>query len=298
MIEVSEGPGQGADAAELRDDGAMILAHTQDVRVYRTPVNLPFVRAECEKVYVDVSDQPYTIGFRLRSLYERAGLSMRELARRAGFKQASSIQRYLEVDYDPPRLDYDLAVKLSGAMAGRGDPPITEAEIISMADLPPSNAQPFAFQPTDRTPAPRRDIPVYGTALGAPTNFSGLAVEQTNLDVGDTVTYFARPAGLAGKDKVYGLFAQGSSMSPRFSDGEGLLVDGQRPPMIGDDVVVYLVAPQGDGQETTAVLLKRLVRRTAEHVELEQFNPALTFKVERERVLRIHRVIPWSELIS
>jgi phage repressor protein C with HTH and peptisase S24 domain len=38
------------------------------------------------------------------------------------------------------------------------------------------------------------------------------------------------------------------------------------------------------------VLVKELVRRGAQYVELKQFNPELTFRVPAERVAAIHRV--------
>jgi phage repressor protein C with HTH and peptisase S24 domain len=39
------------------------------------------------------------------------------------------------------------------------------------------------------------------------------------------------------------------------------------------------------------VLIKRLVRRTGGYVELRQFNPDTTFRVETQRVAKIHRVL-------
>ncbi len=68
---------------------------------------------------------------------------------------------------------------------------------------------------------------------------------------------------------------------------------------IGDDVVVYLRdIDDDDGQRASAVLVKRLIRRTASHVELEQFGPAAKFRIETVKIVRIDRVIPWRELLS
>jgi phage repressor protein C with HTH and peptisase S24 domain len=39
------------------------------------------------------------------------------------------------------------------------------------------------------------------------------------------------------------------------------------------------------------VLIKELVRRTASYIELRQFNPDVTFKIEVERVAKIHKVV-------
>lgn len=90
-------------------------------------------------------------------------------------------------------------------------------------------------------------------------------------------------------------------MWPRYDHGETIIVaDSQyaRPPKIGDDVVVYMRdLEEDDGHRSSGVLVKRLVRRTAEYVELEQFNPAMTFKIASGAVLRIDRVLPFSELL-
>jgi phage repressor protein C with HTH and peptisase S24 domain len=44
-------------------------------------------------------------------------------------------------------------------------------------------------------------------------------------------------------------------------------------------------------ERITAVLIKRLVRRSASFVELRQFNPDTTFRVGSERIAAIHKVI-------
>lgn len=147
-----------------------------------------------------------------------------------------------------------------------------------------------------------RDIPVYGTTLGAPRDFSGEAIEQTMLNTGEAIEHLPRPTVLNGQKGAYGLYVQGSSMAPRFEDGDTVFIQDSRqgrPARIGDDVVVYLVDPTDEGGErAAAVLVKRLVRRNSDVVELEQFTPAVRFKIEAKKVLRIDRVIPWRELLS
>lgn len=84
-------------------------------------------------------------------------------------------------------------------------------------------------------------------------------------------------------------------------DGEVILVDPKGRVKPGEDVVVYLrpTNPEDDdGEAARAVLVKRLIRRTAAYFELEQYSPAKVFRIETEEVLRVDRVIPWSELLS
>src|SRR3546814_12649499 len=77
-----------------------------------------------------------------------------------------------------------------------------------------------------------------------------------------------------------------------------ILIDPKGRVRGGDDVVVYLrpLHPEDDdGERARAVLVKRLIRRTSGYIELEQFQPARTFKLDAAEIVRIARVIPRSE---
>lgn len=160
------------------------------------------------------------------------------------------------------------------------------------AQVPPSNAQPVKFEGASLERA-RPDMPVFGTALGAEIIVEGEAIEQTMLNQGEVVEYRKRPTIANGIERVYGLYVQGSSMYPAHRDGAFLFVQWDAPLRVGDDVVVYL-RPQSeddDGSAARAVLVKRLVRRTAQYVELEQYRPEKTFRIAMKEVLRIDRVL-------
>jgi phage repressor protein C with HTH and peptisase S24 domain len=63
---------------------------------------------------------------------------------------------------------------------------------------------------------------------------------------------------------------------------------------IGDDVVVQLKGGSSEGElreRVSTVLIKELVRRSATFIELRQFNPDVTFRVEQDRVAAIHKVV-------
>lgn len=145
-----------------------------------------------------------------------------------------------------------------------------------------------------------RDVPVYGTALGGIEVIDGQAIEQTDLNTGAVVEYVKRPPILDGRADIYGLYIQGSSMAPRHEEGDTIFIERKRTPRVGDDVVVYLRPgdDSDDGVTASSVYIKRLIRTTAAYIELEQFTPAEIFKLPRERVLRVERVIPWRELIG
>lgn len=139
----------------------------------------------------------------------------------------------------------------------------------------------------------RTDCPVYGTALGAEKIVDGLAIEQTTLNRAEIIEYRKRPPIANGIERVYGLYVQGASMYPALRDGAFLFAQWDAPLRVGDDVVVYIRPKNCDDDGLTAdcVLVKRLVRRSAQYVELEQFNPARVFKVAMKDVLRIDRVL-------
>lgn len=146
----------------------------------------------------------------------------------------------------------------------------------------------------------REDLPIFGTALGAPKIVEGEAVEQTMLNTGEIIQYVKRPVILNGRADAYGLYVQGQSMEPVHMEGDFALAETKRPAKVGDDVVVYLrpKTEDDDGERARSVLLKRLVRRTSSYIELEQFNPAITFRLEAEEVLRIDRVMRLADLIG
>lgn len=238
-----------------------------------------------------------TIGQRLITLRARSGLSMDAVAAVMGLGGRSSVQRFFVAHLD--RLSVDDALKLADVFEGKGAPPIDRREVLALAGIDKL----FEVRPND-TPAPRymdlpRDVPVYGTALGTfKQGGDEPEIEQTYLDYSDEIELLARPPGYATRKGLYGLYVAGTSMEPRWDSGDPLYVDPKRPPQIGDDVVVYLVKEMGEERELEAVLLKRLARQSASFIELEQYNPALTFRVDRKRISAVHRVIPKRELMA
>lgn len=73
---------------------------------------------------------------RLRRLRKRAGHSMDSLARAIGYRAASGYQRYESPEhYHRPYLPTDLVHRLLGALVGRGEPPITQSEVLALAGL-------------------------------------------------------------------------------------------------------------------------------------------------------------------
>lgn len=142
-----------------------------------------------------------------------------------------------------------------------------------------------------------RSLPVFGTAIGAELRFDHEDPIETHLiEQTEVIDWVRRPTMLEGRKDVYALYVAGSSMEPRYEPGDPVIVDPKRPPAPGDDVIVQIRACDGD--EVQAALIKRLVRRTARHVELKQYNPPITFTVPLERIHAVHRVIPLRDVIA
>lgn len=294
---MAERSSQRADAS-ARVDELLVAGHVRDVRLSRTDVkHVDNVRASAD---IGRMAEQQT-GEALLALKKRSGMSLSAIAKASGYSGRSSVQVFFSATYDKV-LDTEVAQKLADGLEGKGTPPISREEILALTGVLTPNAKVLQYEGASLVQLPR-DVPIFGTSLGAPRDFDGTAIEQTMLNTGEIQGYLPRPTVLNHlRDAVYGLYVQGSSMAPRFEDGETIFVTATkqaRPPRIGDDVVVYIRdVEEDDGERASAVLVKRLVRRTAEYTELEQFNPAVTFRIPADRVLKMDRVIPWSELLS
>lgn len=148
-----------------------------------------------------------------------------------------------------------------------------------------------------------KDLPIYGSALGADLQFSDevgviVTVEQTEVHMAEPSDRMARPIGVTGRPDLYVVEVAGHSMEPRYDSGRRVLVDPRRSPGVGDDVIVQLRGPTFDGEEIKHVLIKQLVKRRPGAVVLRQFNPQVTFDVPNEQIAAVHRVMPWDEALG
>lgn len=137
-------------------------------------------------------------------------------------------------------------------------------------------------------------VPLLGSAIAIQAFDPDQQIELTEVDASDVLDHVARPASLARDSDAYALTVVGDSMWPRFRPGRRVIISPRAPVSIGDDVIVQLRGNEGDPDHrdrVTLVLVKELVRRSATFIELRQFNPDVTFRVETERVAKIHKVI-------
>lgn len=160
------------------------------------------------------------------------------------------------------------------AAPGVAEPP-QPAGLWETADATPSRAE----MP--------RDVPVLGTAAGSARG--AFQVDMAAID------FVRRPPGIGTSRDVYALYVVGSSMSPRFEEGELIYVSERRPARVGDYVVVQTVVPDDGGIEAYC---KRLVRRTDDALLLEQLNPAAEIRLPMREVRAVHRILTLNELFG
>lgn len=228
---------------------------------------------------------------RLKSLRSRA-IGLRELARLIGWD--ASRYQYYEDTYKKAYLPRELVERIKPHVVGRGEPPVTAAEIDALCgQVPPlSYSEQKMIEAPLRLPlrsALVRDLPIRGTVSGGPGGFSQMAN-------GDVTEWAFRPEGLKGRTDVFGLWVEDHSMVPAHRHGSLIVVDPRRPPLIGDDVVIEL-KPESARDEQRAIL-KHLVGRNATVIRVEQYNPAKTFEIPLKQIIHLYRVMPLADLLA
>ncbi|MCJ2067807.1 helix-turn-helix domain-containing protein [Methylobacterium sp. J-030] len=187
-----------------------------------------------------------------------------------------------------PRLADLLGIDLAAAM--RGEMVFVDGGNAAAAPKPQPNVR-RASEGERVEPAKLkgpRDVPVLGTGVGGD--------EGDFRFNGQTIDYAPRPPGIEGKKDVFVVYIVGDSMAPRFEDGDPAYIDPHRRPKARDYVVVELKS-EDDGEAGDA-FVKRLVRRSGGKVVVEQHNPPKELVFDEADIARVHRVIPWTELIG
>jgi phage repressor protein C with HTH and peptisase S24 domain len=115
-------------------------------------------------------------------------------------------------------------------------------------------------------------------------------IELTELRT-EIVDRVARPVSLASDASAYAITIVGNSMWPRFRPGRRVAVSVKAPVAVGDDVVVKLKDAPDGRSGAVPILIKELVGKTGDGVELRQFSPDVTFNVGTGDIEAIHKVL-------
>lgn len=225
------------------------------------------------------------LGKTLRLLRERSHLSRAELAAKVGahhntIQKLENGERKLTVEWIS-KLSPFLKTSVADFLGGGGQ--VTEPGKVPLTNKGRGTpAAPENVYAPDNWP---RDLPVMGIGECGPDGWS--------LWNGEVIQMAPRPPSLAGVPKAYAIYAKGDSMEPRYFNGELLHINPAKPIEPGHFVLVQ-VLPAQDG-DAPGALLKRLVRRSASKVVLEQFNPPKRIEIKSSDVVSIHKVVGTGE---
>lgn len=147
-------------------------------------------------------------------------------------------------------------------------PPINRPEMVRLPDIAPNDM-----------------IPVLGACEGGH--------DGQMLWNGDTVEHVKRPPQLANVPNGFAIYVVGESMAPRYMPGELVYIHPGRPAAVGDFVLVQL--RPASGEPTPRAFVKRLAKRTAAKIVLEQYNPPKTIDVPAAEVVSIQRIVGSGE---
>lgn len=216
----------------------------------------------------------------LRDLLAQAGETRRAASEALGRNHAY-LQQYLE-RYSPRRLRPEEAEALAAWFAERG---ITvTATALRGEAAPPRPGAPAPRLSTRTMPLPRPGavlLPLLGVAVGGSDGSFVL-----NGEVADRLP---APPGLESAPGAFCLQVIGSSMEPRYLEGQVLYIHPGLVPQPGDFVVVQC----RDGRALVKRFLRYSKDRTA--LKLEQYNPPDRFSLPLEEVTAMQRIVMAAE---
>lgn len=208
-----------------------------------------------------------SISENLQRLISERGIAQKRLSADAGLGE-TVVRDIIKGHSQSPR--YSTIAKLAAAL-GVDTKEITEGRQVD-APQNTGSIEPVRY-------SARADLPVYESAQGGP---GGMVITY------EPIEFIRRPDFLEHVKDAFAFYVIGDSMSPRFEQGERLLVHPKRPPRPGRDVLV--VFKNGDGPEHNA-MVKRLVKIGPDNLTLKQFNPPKVFDVDMARVSNIFTIL-------
>lgn len=220
----------------------------------------------------------------IQAKIEEKRVSLASVSRAIG-KNHAYLQQYLERGI-PKRLPEEVRSALARYLG------ISESVLLEgVVNQRPKFVQPLSAlghhgpQHSVTNVSPGDLLGVYGMAEGGPDGWG--------IFNGEIVQYIQRPDNLRGVPSAYAVFITGTSMSPRYEQGEIAHVHPGRPVMPGAYVLVQR-RPLQEGEPPLAII-KRLVRRSGNKVTLAQLNPVKNFDVSTDQIVSIHRIVGSSE---
>lgn len=201
------------------------------------------------------------------------GWNYTTIARRAGLA-STTVTRFM----NEPEVRHMLSARSLAKIAAISSVPVPAelgGAVPIVGDGEPGRRE-FSPSPAAIPPPGPRDLAIRGHAKGGSNG--AYFFEQ-----GVVQAYVERPWFLMGVPAAYAIYIQNDSMEPVFRHGHLAYVNPSVPPSPGDDVVIHLKDGQG--------FVKRLVRRTARALIVEQFNPARQLEWPTDSVEAVHLIV-------
>ncbi len=171
---------------------------------------------------------------------------------------------------------------------------LAEFEALRIGDEPPAGPLAGARVGDARsslwTPSQLPLLPLIATSLVGEWGEPGSGVDLIEVRLDELVERLPRPISLASDSQSYAITVVGRSMWPRFRPGRRVAVSPRSPVAVGDDVLLFLRPFQDDRADGRLALIAELVRRANDSVELRQFNPDKSLKVEAGEIETVHKI--------
>jgi phage repressor protein C with HTH and peptisase S24 domain len=202
---------------------------------------------------------------------ERPGYSQAGLARALG-RDAAAVNRLLKGERQIKLAEVPLILAYLQASPPGGDPlaPVEAAVAASASAEAAGRSRPQAIQRVEAD-AGRPDVPVWASAEAGQDGAMVL--------VNDPIDYIRRSERMQGVKNPFAFYVIGTSMSPAIEHGDQVVVNPVVPVRSGADCVFL----HEDGSGTMLALVKRLLRQSAEHWRVRQFNPPRDFDLSKKK---------------
>jgi phage repressor protein C with HTH and peptisase S24 domain len=202
---------------------------------------------------------------------ERPGYSQAGLARALG-RDAAAVNRLLKGERQIKLAEVPLILDYLQASPPGGDP-LAPVEAAVAASASAEGASRGRAQPIQRVEADagRPDVPVWASAEAGQDGAMVL--------VNDPIDYIRRSERMQGVKNPFAFYVIGTSMSPAIEHGDQVVVNPVVPVRPGADCVFL----HEDGNGAMLALVKRLLRQSAEHWRVRQFNPPRDFDLSKKK---------------
>lgn len=214
----------------------------------------------------------------------RADQDPDKIAKDCGYNSAEDMRIILRSAKVLPAADIDFLLR---KLAGRGDPPVTDAEIMQLAALKgfhpqaapaQANSQPgFASAPYSGAWTGPDKIPVLAYAAASGER------NAVNLENDIPIRWIERPHWLVGVVRAAAAQIMGDSMYPRYMDGDLVFINMSMPPVKGKDCIVNTK----DGYTH----IKQYLGQDKQNVRFHQYNPPQDITIHKRDIESMYAIV-------